>query len=247
MSSAGRLRDSRAEAIIVPVENASTTVYPDPARTCLAAPRRYIVARVTATLLVAKLLGGCATTPPDNQTDLCAVFEQHPAWYDAARASRERWGTPIATQMAFVQHESAFREDAQRPFEWFLFIPLGRDSSAYGYGQIQDPAWADYKDATGGWFKSRSDMDDVLDFIGWYNDISARRLGIAKANARHLYLAYHEGHAGYRSGKWRGKNRLLAAADKVQRRADRYARQLQRCESRFRCRHWYQFWPFCSK
>lgn len=193
------------------------------------------------------LLASCATAPPAKQDNLCAVFDQYPEWYDDARASQERWGTPIQVQMAIVRIESAFHEDIRPPRKWFLgFIPLPRDSSAYGYAQIQDPAWDDYQKANGGWFKRRTDMEDALDFIGWYTDRIHQELGISKWDARRLYLAYHEGIAGYRSAAYRYDRQLLRTAARVERLARTYGAQLRRCESRFRCRHWYQFWPFCS-
>jgi len=43
------------------------------------------------------------------------------------------------------------------------------------------------------------------------------------------YLAYHEGHVGYRRGDWRGKARLQAAATRVADQAVRYRGQLHRC------------------
>lgn len=197
--------------------------------------------------LAAALLSACATTPPPRSTaNLCAIFDEYPEWYDYAKASEARWGTPAHILMAFVRYESAFRQHARPPREWFLgVIPLPRASSAYGYGQIQDPAWTDYTAANGGWFKSRADMQDVLDFIGWYNDASARRLGISKWEPKQLYLAYHEGHTGYRRGAWRGKPALVRFAERVDHQARAYGAQLRRCEERFKCRHWYQFWPFC--
>ena len=175
------------------------------------------------------------------------MFEQELKWYDWARASQKKWGTPIATQLAFVRQESAFQSKAKPAREWFLFVPLGRPSSAKGYAQAQDPVWKEYKKDQGGLFKSRADMKDALDFIGWYNHRSNRRLGIAKTNAKHLYLAYHEGHGGYKRGSYRGKPQLLSIASKVQATAQRYSAQLKKCERRFRCHRWWQFWPFCSK
>ena len=192
------------------------------------------------------LAASCANTPPRSQADLCAVFDQYPEWYDYARASQQSWGTPIPVLMAFVKQESSYRHNAKPPRDWFLFIPLKRKSSAKGYGQIQDPAWHDYKKETGGLFKSRSDLEDALDFIGWYNNISNKRLGIAKNNARALYLAYHEGHTGYQRRTYRKKPQVMATADRVQRVAQSYGAQLGQCEDRFRCRKWYQFWPFCQ-
>ena len=198
------------------------------------------------TLCTALLVAGCASRPPSNQQDLCEVFRQHPDWYDAARESQENWGVPVHIKMAFVHHESGYRSHAKPPFDWFLFIPLGRPSSAQGFAQIQDPAWDDYRKERGSWFRSRSDIDDALDFVGWYNDRSHELLGISKWDAKNLYLAYHEGHTGYRRGSYRSKPELLRVADRVDRTAGAYGAQLRRCEKEFRCRKWYQFGPFCD-
>lgn len=191
-------------------------------------------------------LAGCATAPPKQQHNLCAVFEQYPSWYDYAKASEQKWGVPIHIQMAFVRHESSYREDARPAYEWFLFIPLGRPSSAQGYAQIQDPAWRDYKKETGGLLKSRADMEDALDFVGWYNNKSNKMLGIPKWDAKRLYLAYHEGHGGYRRGTFRNKPALDRIANRVDSTARQYGAQLRRCEDEFKCRRWYQVWPLCS-
>lgn len=202
--------------------------------------------RTLSTLLLTGLLvAGCATVPPSRQENLCHIFDQYPEWYDYAKAAEEKWGTPAHILMAFVKRESAFREDARPPRDWFLFIPLPRPSSAYGYGQIQDPAWEDYQRENGGWFKSRTDMEDVLDFIGWYNHESHRRLGISKWDPYRLYLAYHEGHTGFRRGVYKGKPKVVRVAKEVDWLAREYGAQLRRCEHRYQCRHWYQFWPFC--
>ena len=126
------------------------------------------VVRIAFAACVAVLAAGCASTPPERQADLCAVFEQHPDWYDYAGDSAEEWGTPVHVLMAFVRHESSYRSDAKPPFRWFLFIPLGRASSAEGYAQAQDPVWGEYQAERGRLFRSRSDMEDALDFVGWY-------------------------------------------------------------------------------
>ncbi|MEX2353290.1 MAG: hypothetical protein WD709_03810, partial [Gammaproteobacteria bacterium] len=187
----------------------------------------------------------CASAPPRQQQNLCAVFDQYPDWYDYARASEKKWGVPAHILMAFVRHESSYRHNARPEFEWFLFIPLGRPSSARGYAQVQDPAWQDYTRETGGLFKSRSDMEDALDFIGWYNNKSNRLLGISKWDPKNLYLAYHEGHTGYRRGTYRGKSWLIDVSERVDWTAREYGAQLRQCDERFRCRRWYQVGPLC--
>ena len=100
-------------------------------------------------------LTACATAPPVRQHNICAVFEQHPDWYDYARESEKTWGIPIQILMAFVMNESGYRGGARPERDWVLFIPLGRKSSARGYAQAKDPVWKEYKQERGGLFRSR--------------------------------------------------------------------------------------------
>ena len=206
-------------------------------------------ARLLGTLLfggvVAVFAAGCATTPPTEQHNICAVFEQEPDWYGYARKSEKKWGTPIHIQMSFVRHESSYRGRAKPPRKKLWFIPLGRPSSAKGYAQAQDPVWGEYQAERGRIFRSRSDMRDALDFIGWYNYKTRKELGISRSDARNLYLAYHEGRGGYRRGTWEKKPGVQRTAARVAATAASYRSQLDRCESRFRCRAWYKVWPFC--
>ena len=179
--------------------------------------------------VLAALAAGCASTPPKRQGDVCGIFDQHPSWQRHARKSAERWGTPVHVLMAFVRHESSFRARAKPPRRKFLGIPLGRPSSAKGYAQAQDPVWNEYEAERGGLLRSRSDMKDALDFIGWYNHKTWRELKVSRSDARRLYLAYHEGRGGYRRGTWKSKPGVQRTAAKVAETARRYESQLRRC------------------
>ena len=205
-------------------------------------------ARLLALVLVlgVVLTPGCASAPPKQQENLCAIFDQYPEWYDAAKASEDKWGTPPHILMAFVKLESAYRHDAKPPRDWFLFIPLGRKSSAEGYAQVKDEAWEEYEDEVGGFFTSRSDMEDALDCSGWYNYKSNKTLGISKWDPKRMYLAYHEGRGGYARGSYKSKPDVVRYANRVDWQAREYGAQLRQCEDRFKCRHWYQVWPLCS-
>ncbi|MGO2581712.1 MAG: lysozyme-like domain containing protein, partial [Halomonas sp.] len=62
--------------------------------------------RLWAVLGFLLLLSGCATfapSPPEDQSNICEIFREQPSWYDYAQESEQRWGTPIATQMSFIQ------------------------------------------------------------------------------------------------------------------------------------------------
>ncbi len=176
------------------------------------------------------LLQACQTLPPRDPDDLCAIFDEHEDWERAAVSSRERWGVPESLLLAVIHQESRFRAGARPGFRRVLgVVPVGRLSSAYGYGQVKDGTFSDYVKATGRTGASRADFADVVDFVGWYGDVIHRVTGIDKRDAYHFYLAYHEGPAGFNRRGWEQKDWLRSVASKVEQRADLYAAQYRRC------------------
>ncbi|MBN2647902.1 MAG: hypothetical protein JXR44_08965 [Thiotrichales bacterium] len=182
-------------------------------------------------LTLTALLAGCSSSPPPKKSldDICSIFYHDQAWFNAAQKSYQRWGTPPWIQLAFIHQESTFTADAKPKMEYFLGIPIGRASSAYGYAQATDEAWYDYQKSTGRWTARRSSLDDALDFIGWYNFQSFKRLGIERSDAFKLYLAYHEGHSGYRKRTYLQKSWLPPVAKKVANRSRMYQGQYSQC------------------
>lgn len=178
------------------------------------------------------VLSGCSSTPPPKETydNICAIFQHDSEWREAALLSQTRWGTPPYVLLAMVHQESRFKPDAQPDRPYALgFIPLLRNSSAYGYSQAQDGTWDDYKKATDRWSQSRSDIEDALDFMGWYNYQSHKRLRISRKDTYKLYLAYHEGQGGYSRRSYLKKPWLQGVAKKVAKRSRMYRRQYARC------------------
>ncbi|MCD9496676.1 hypothetical protein [Photobacterium carnosum] len=186
-------------------------------------------ARLLLLTVVVFIVSGCATPPPSNQSNLCSIFRQYPNWYEDAVDMQQKWGTPINVAMAIMKQESSYRHDALPPKDYVLgFIPWGRVSSAYGYAQAQDPAWADFQKHTGHG-GSRSSFDDAMQFIGWYTHETQRQLGVSKWNAYGQYLAYHEGRGGYKRGTYRNKPWLMKVARKVEQQSRDYGWQLKQC------------------
>jgi hypothetical protein len=145
------------------------------------------------------------------------------------RAER-RWGIPVNVQMATLYQESKFIGNARTPHKYVLgVIPMGRQSSAYGYSQALDATWDEYRNSTGKRSAKRDDFGDSVDFMGWYMDESTRKLGISKSDARSQYLAYHEGRTGYARGTYKSKSWLMRVAGEVDDRSTLYRSQLQRC------------------
>ena len=176
------------------------------------------------------LISGCQHTPPKSLDNLCAVFDEKPRWYKKARKSQKKWGTPMHVQMAIMRQESGFRFDARPARKKILgFIPGRRKSSAYGFAQVKNDTWDWYRRSTGNRGADRDDFADAIDFIGWYTNLSQRKLGISKWDAKNQYLAYHEGHGGYQRKTWRAKPWLVQVASKVEATARRYSAQLKAC------------------
>ena len=188
---------------------------------------------LTATLA---LLAGCAghAGPPSNARDACSIVDERSDWYEAARAAGAKWRVPAPIILAIIWRESGFRADAETPREYALgVIPWGRQSSAYGFAQAIDGTWEWYQDDHGGSGADRDDFGDAADFVGWYIDKTRSILGIPARDARQQYLAYHEGHAGFRTGRWRQKAFLVKASRDVASRAALYDSQLRGCDASY--------------
>jgi len=175
---------------------------------------------------------GCSTYQPKQVDNICSIFLGETDWYKDAVRAEKRWGTPIHIMMAIIKQESTFRAKVRPKRPKFLFIPLPRKSSAYGYAQAQNPAWSDYRKDTGNWSHDRDDFDDAINFVGWYTNKSHSRLNISKWDSYRQYLAYHEGWGGYSRGSFKKKPDLIRVAKKVKRQSEIYGGQLKKCRKK---------------
>jgi len=184
-------------------------------------------------LLLAFVLASCGgghKAPPRNINDACSIVSQRKDYRKAFKAAERRWGVPAHVQMATIYQESKYRANARTPFRFVLgVIPMGRQSSAYGYSQALDGTWDQYRAETGRRHAKRDRIRDAADFMGWYMNKSHEKNGISLGDTRNQYLAYHEGHTGYARGTYRNKTWLLRVADEVDRRARMYQAQLASC------------------
>ena len=134
-------------------------------------------------------------------------------------------------QLAIVKQESSFNQFAKPKRKKILgIIPGNRPSTAFGYAQITNPTWDWYKLKTGNNNASRANFTDISDFIGWYGDQSFKTLNISKKDAFNQYLAYHEGHGGWKKKSYKSKEWLLKAAKNVEINTNKYNNQLKKCE-----------------
>jgi len=186
--------------------------------------------RASLILLLLAACGGGRFSAPRNLDNACSIVRERPQYLRAMKTSERRWGVPIHVQMAVIHQESKFIGNAKTPHNYLLgIIPLGRQSSAYGYSQALDGTWEEYQSDQGHYWARRDSIKDATDFIGWYFDETEKKLGLSKWDTRAQYLAYHEGRGGYARGNHRDKPWLMAVANKVSDRADRYRTQLATC------------------
>lgn len=183
-----------------------------------------------AIILLVASCGGGNFSAPRNLDNACALASERPAYFRAMKAAERRWGIPIHVQMASIHQESKFIGDARTPHQYALgVIPIGRQSSAFGYSQALDGTWDEYRAETRNRGARRDNIRDATDFMGWYMHGSAQRLGISKWDATSQYLAYHEGRSGFARGSYRSKGWLVGVAARVGQRAAMYRSQLQSC------------------
>lgn len=188
------------------------------------------LSRASILLMFLASCGGGNYAAPRNLENACAIVQERPKYFRAMQATERKWGVPVAVQMATIHQESKFIGNARTPHRFALgIIPMGRQSSAFGYSQALDGTWEEYQNAEGGRRAKRDRIDDATDFMGWYMHQSQARLGISKQDANAQYLAYHEGRTGYANQSYLGKPWLVEVAAKVQARAELYAVQLASC------------------
>lgn len=189
---------------------------------------RYL--KLAVIVLVASCGGGRNYSAPRDLDNACSIARERPAYMSAMRAAERRWGVPVPVMMATIHQESKFVGNARTPHQFALgIIPIGRQSSAYGYSQALDGTWEEYMRETGNRRARRDDIRDATDFMGWYMHGSTQRLGISKADAAAQYLAYHEGRSGFARGSYNAKSWLVAVAARVAERAHLYGSQLGTC------------------
>ncbi len=151
-------------------------------------------------------------------TDACVIFEERTNWLKAADRVSEARNVPVPVILAFIHRESRFAPHA-----------AAKTSSAYGFAQAIDSTWSRYKQVAKARSADRSNFGDAADFIAWYMTLTKQRLDIPKDDIKGHYLAYHEGHGGYRTGDWTRKPALKKIARDVVRMAGLYEEQLLEC------------------
>ncbi len=191
--------------------------------------------RALSAVLILLLVASCGGPKgsPRNLDNACLLLQERKPYARAFRKVERKWGVPTHVMMAMIHQESKFDGNARTPHRFALgIIPMGRQSSAYGYSQALDGTWDDYRNETRNRGARRNNFDDATDFMGWYMNKTRDKLGIPLSDAMNQYLAYHDGHSGYARGTWKSKAWLVDVSQRVAARAQLYQGQLARCRHR---------------
>ena len=92
--------------------------------------------------------------------------------------------------MAIIYQESKFIGNNRTPHRYALgVIPVGRQSSAFGYSQALDGTWDEYRDGPGGRrARRRGLMDRVIIMIFWQRRGAAESFKASFLARRHAEL-----------------------------------------------------------
>ena len=166
---------------------------------------------------------------PIDYDNACSILAGKRHYYRAFKNTNRKWESPYMFKWQLYIMKVVFKIE-QNTNEVFLgIIPLGRESSAFGYAQALDGTWTDYKKATGRSIARRSSIRDSADFMGWYMTKTRKLTGVSLSDAKNQYLAYHEGQVGYLKGSYKRKQWLINKANNVGNRSSKYKRQLSTC------------------
>lgn len=181
-------------------------------------------------LLLSACGGGGNFSAPRDLDNACSIVDERPRYFSAMKDAERKWGVPVYVQMAAIHQESKFIGNARTPHQFALgIIPMGRQSSAYGYSQALDGTWEEYQKDQRQRGAKRDRIDDATDFMGWYMVGTYERLGVPLTDARNQYLAYHEGRTGFARQSYQAKPWLMDVAQNVAERAEMYQFQLASC------------------
>ncbi|MEJ6402873.1 transglycosylase SLT domain-containing protein [Yoonia sp. 2307UL14-13] len=197
------------------------------------------MSRIFRAMMVILVLGSCSGggsgygKAPRELDNACSILSERPEYQRAFQRVERKYGVPVPSLMAIIYQESKFISDNRTPHQYALgVIPVGRQSSAFGYSQALDGTWEEYQDQVAGRRARRDDIDAATDFMGWYMQQTVEETGVPIYDTRNQYLAYHDGRTGFKRGTWRSKSWLVRIAGEVEARAVLYDTQLRGCGRR---------------
>jgi hypothetical protein len=180
-------------------------------------------------ILTIIFLSSCETTP-SKYKNICELMDDKISWYKAVKEVERNHGINMETILAFIKQESSFNQYAKPPAKkLFDYIPIGRDSSSYGFSQAKEETWKWYQQKTGKTSAARDNFYDSADFIAWYILQSEKMLGLKTTDVYNQYLAYHEGQGGFKNKTYNQKPWLKNVAKKVANSAKNYQANLKTC------------------
>jgi hypothetical protein len=194
---------------------------------------KFLLNKITLTIILTlAILSSCSLfeSKPTHYSGICEMLDDRISWYKDLKRIEDKYQVNMALILAFIKQESNFDAYARPPRKkLFDVIPMGRESSSYGYAQAKDKTWDWYQQKTGNRSHERDDFAHASEFIAWYVSQTHKMNNIAKTDVYNQYLAYHEGHNGFKNKSYNQKSWLIAVAKKVANTTNSYTKNLQTC------------------
>jgi hypothetical protein len=197
---------------------------------------KFLLNKITLTIILTlAILSSCSLfeSKQTHYSGICEMLDDRISWYKDLKRIEDKYQVNMALILAFIKQESNFDAYARPPRKkLFDVIPMGRKSSSYGYAQAKDETWDWYQQDSGNTSHSRTDFANASEFIAWYVNKTKAMNNIAKTDVYNQYLAYHEGHNGFKNKSYNQKSWLIRVAKEVEGGANNYATSLKTCRAK---------------
>lgn len=163
-------------------------------------------------LISVSFLSGCISSvirQPEVSDTICDILEQNEDWLEPVQISKENYGTPIWLSLALLEPPlSDFDKKHIRP----------RESD-----------WQEYRVQNENWDASPDNIDDAVDFIGWFTARNIKLNQLNWENTYEHYLSLRLGQSQYRYIDTANYPNLIKQAKNIARRARRWQHELPAC------------------
>lgn len=182
--------------------------------------------RTLTVVLISFALVGCFGSGAKHvEPDICELLDENDEWLKPLANAQANYGTPVSLTLALLEQ------------------PLSEFDKAHVLPRTAD--WDEYRVRTENWAASPRNIEDAVDFIGWFSQESIKRNKLSWSNVSAHYLSYRLGHGGYHRYDAEKYPELKMKADKIQQQSHKWQQSLKRCQLQWRDESWFsklKFW-----
>ena len=183
---------------------------------------------ISILIIVFAILTACVPKRYLPTSNVCKLLDEKVSWYKSLKEVEKSSGVDMSLILAIIKQESDFIANARPYKKGFFGIEVAKTSS-YGYSQAKAQTWDWYKSDTNRPSAKRDNFANSAHFISWYVNKTKQINGIDVNDYYNQYLAYHEGHGGFKAKSFNNKKWLKDIALKVANNAQKNKKLLSSC------------------